>query len=124
MDPLSNMFKQWMLCAGATVAMVLPGAGQASAGRIGFIGAVTTPTCTLIVRGVGASLIVNGIGNRGSTTLNLPGAAGTFFSISAADCDGAVDTTKMGAANLASIYFESVNSVELESDGIISIVYK
>jgi type 1 fimbria pilin len=112
-----------MLWTSATIAMALPGAGQASDGRIGFIGAVTTPTCSLIVGGVGTSLIVNGLSNEGSTTLTLPAAAGTFFSISAADCDGAVDTTKMGAAPLVSIYFESVNSIEQESDGIISIVY-
>jgi type 1 fimbria pilin len=118
------MFKQWMLWTSATIAMALPGAGQASDGRIDFIGAVTTPTCEIFFSGVGTSLILNGISNQGSTTLNLPAAAGAFFSISAADCDGAVDTTKMGAATLVSIYFESVNSVKQESDGIINIVYK
>jgi hypothetical protein len=66
---------------------------------------------------------VNGISNEGSTTLTLPGAAGTFFIISAADCTGAIDTTEMGAAPLVSIYFQSVDSVEQESGGIISIVY-
>jgi hypothetical protein len=113
-----------MLWTSATIAMALPGAGQASDGRIGFTGAVTTPACARIVSGAGASLIVNGIGNEGSTTLTFPAAAGTYFRISAADCDGAVDTTKMGAAPVVSIYFESVNSVEQESAGIISIVYK
>ena len=113
-----------MLWTSATIAMALPAAGQASDGSIGFIGAVTTPTCTLIVGGVGTSLIMHGISHQGSTTLNLPAAAGTFFSMSVADCDGAVDTTKMGAATLVSIYFESVNSAEQESAGIISIVYK
>src|ERR1700689_1530479 len=118
------MFKQWMLWTSAAIAVALPGAEQASDGRIGFIGAVTTPTCTLVVRGVGTSLILNGISNQGGTTLNLPAAAGTFFSISAADCNGAVDTTKMATATLVSIYFESVDSVEQESAGIISVVYK
>jgi len=118
------MFNQWMPWASAAIAMALPGAGQASDGRIDFIGAVTAPTCTLTVSGVGTSRMVNGISIQGSTTLNLPAAAGTFFTISAADCMGAVDTTKMGAAPLVSIYFQSVNSVEQEPVGIISIEYE
>jgi len=118
------MLKPWMLWTCAAIAMALPGAGQASDGRIGFIGVVATPTCTLIVSDIGTSGIVNGIGNQGSTTLNLGAAAGAFLSISAADCDGAVDTTKVGAAPLVSIYFESVNAVEQQSAGIISIVYE
>ena len=101
-----------MLWISATIAMALPAAGHASDGRIGFIGAVTTPTCTLSVSGVGTSVSVNGI------------SSGTFFSISADDCDAAADTTKMGATPLVSIYFESINSGEQESAGIISIVYK
>jgi len=67
---------------------------------------------------------MNSVNSQGSTTLTLLAAAETFFSISAADCDAAVDATKMGGASLVSIYFDSVNSVEQESDGIISIVYK
>jgi type 1 fimbria pilin len=118
------MFKHWMLLASATIAVALPGAGQASDGRIDFIGAVTTPTCTLIVSGVGTSLVLNSISNQGSTALNLPIVVGTIFSISAAECHGAADTTETGAATLVSIYFESVNSVGPESDGIIGIVYK
>ncbi len=92
------MLKQWMLWTSATIAMALPGAGQASDGTIGFIGAVTTPTCALIVSDVGTSL--------------------------AAGCDRAVDATEVGAATLVSIYFESVSSVGHESAGIINIVYE
>jgi len=113
-----------MLWTSAAIAMALPGAGQASDGRIDFIGAVTTPTCTLLVRGVGTSLILNGPGNEVSTTLTLPAAAGTFVSIGTAGCGGAVDTSKMTAVPLVSIYFETVNSVEQGSNGIISIVYR
>jgi hypothetical protein len=118
------MFKQWMLWTSAAIAVALPGAEQASDGRLVFIGAVTAPTCALIVRGAGTSPILNDISNQGGTRLNLPAAAGTFLSISGADCNGVVDTTKIGTATLVSIYFETVDSVEQESAGIISVVYK
>ncbi|MGC1459485.1 MAG: hypothetical protein WA825_14510 [Steroidobacteraceae bacterium] len=118
------MPKPWMLWTSAAIAMALPCAGLASDGRIDFIGVVATPTCTLVVSDVGTSGIVNGIGNQGRTTLNLPAATATFLSISAADCDAAVDTTKVGSATLVSIYFETVNSVDQQSAGIISIVYE
>lgn len=112
-----------MLGTGAAIAMALPGAGQASEGRISFIGAVVTPTCSLIVGGVGTRVIANGIGNEGRAIRALPAAAGTFFRSGAPDCDAAVDTTKTGRVPLVSISFESVNSVEREFAGIISIVY-
>lgn len=118
------MLKRWMLWTGATVAVALPVAGQASDGRIDFVGAVTTPTCTLVVSGVGTSPIVSGISRQRSATLSLAATAGTFFSMGDADCLGVADTSKMGAATLVSIYFEIVNSVEHESGAIISIVYK
>jgi type 1 fimbria pilin len=116
-----------MLLTGAAIAMAamaLPGAGQAADGKISFIGAVTTPSCALIVSDVDPSRMIDSISNAGAATLILPAAAGTSFSISAADCDGAVYATKMGTASVVSIYFESVNSLQRVSDGIISIVYK
>lgn len=118
------MFKPWMLGIGAAIAMALSGAGQASDGKISVVGAVTTPTCTLIVSSVGVPLIGNGISNQVGTTLNVHSATGALFGKSAADCDAAVDTANMAAATLVSIYFESLDSVEREPGGIISIVYK
>jgi hypothetical protein len=101
-----------MLWTGAAIAMAataLPGAGQASDGTISFIGAVAAPSCTLIVRDVDLSRLIDSISYAGRT---------------AAGCDAAVDATKTGSASMVSIYFETVSSIDHESDGIISIVYK
>jgi type 1 fimbria pilin len=111
-----------MLSTSATIAMALPGAGHASDGRIYFIGSVASATCTVVVSKPDTSLIVNG--NEGGRTLTLPAAAGALLSVGATGCDAAADTTKMAAAALVSIYFESVNYVEQGPGGIISIVYK
>jgi type 1 fimbria pilin len=105
------------------IAMALPAAGRASDGRISFVGAVTTPTCTLNVSDVGSSLIVKGLSKEGGMTLTVPAAAGIYFSMRAADCGGAIGASRIGTAPLVSIYFESVNSVDQEPVGVISLRY-
>jgi hypothetical protein len=72
------------------------------------------------------AMALPGAGRASDGTISFIGGVTTpsCTGIVGGACDRAVDTAKMGAPSVVSIYFETVDSAEPESVGIIDIVYK